>query len=80
MFVSCFTKLHQVEPFFFANTKEDGTVYYTGYCMDLLNELARTLHFTYEIYVVPDGRYGALTENGTWNGMVGELDRKVCKI
>ncbi|XP_068737794.1 glutamate receptor 2-like isoform X1 [Montipora capricornis] len=65
-----------VEPFFFANTKEDGTVYYTGYCIDLLNELARTLHFTYEIYVVPDGKYGALTENGTWNGMVGELDRK----
>ncbi|XP_068737746.1 glutamate receptor 4-like isoform X2 [Montipora capricornis] len=63
-------------PFFFANKKEDGTVYYAGYCMDLLNELARTLHFAYEVYVVPDGKYGALTENGTWNGMIGELDRK----
>lgn len=62
----------------FANTKDDGTVSYSGYCMDLLNELARTLHFTYEIYVVPDGRYGALTDNGTWNGMVGELNQKVC--
>lgn len=62
----------------FATTKDDGTVSYSGYCMDLLNELARTLHFTYEIYVVPDGRYGALTDNGTWNGMVGELNQKVC--
>ncbi|XP_068704921.1 glutamate receptor 2-like [Montipora foliosa] len=63
-------------PFFFANKKEDGTVYYAGYCMDLLNELARTLHFAYEVYIVPHGKYGALTENGTWNGMIGELDRK----
>lgn len=64
----------------FATTKDDGTVSYSGYCMDLLNELARTLHFTYEIYVVPDGRYGALTDNGTWNGMVGELNQKKADI
>lgn len=61
-----------------ADKKEDGTVSYKGYCIDLINELARALHFTYELYPVPDGYYGALTENGTWNGMIGELVRQVC--
>lgn len=56
---------------------EDGTVSYKGYCIDLINELARNLHFTYDLYLVPDGKYGALTDNGTWNGMVGELVRQV---
>ena len=35
------------------------------------------LHFSYEIYLSPDGQYGAITENGTWNGMLGELVNKV---
>ena len=52
---------------------------YEGYCIDLLNELAKSLKFTYEIYFVPDGLYGAKTENGTWNGLIGELVNKVCK-
>ena len=57
----------------------DGSFSYEGYCIDLLNELARNLKFTFEVYAVPDGLYGAETENGTWNGMVGELISKVCK-
>jgi len=57
---------------------KDGTSRYSGYCIDLLNELAKNLHFTYEIYPSPDGKYGAKTENGTWNGMIGELVNKVC--
>ena len=58
---------------------KDGIISYHGYCIDLLKELAKTLHFTYEIYLSPDGEYGAKTENGAWNGMVGELIDKVCK-
>ena len=56
---------------------KDGSITYTGYCIDLLNELARNLKFTYEIYPSPDGLYGAETENRTWNGMIGELMNKV---
>ena len=57
----------------------DGSFSYEGYCIDLLNELARNLKFTYEIYPCPDGLYGAKTENGTWNGMIDELISEVCK-
>ena len=59
---------------------KDGSVSYEGYCIDLLNELARNLKFTYEIYLTPDGMYGAETENGTWNGMIGELLNEVCLL
>lgn len=59
---------------------EDGSYSYEGYCIDLLNELARNLKFTYEIYVSPDGMYGAETENGTWNGMIGEIVNEVWSV
>ena len=58
----------------------DGTVTYEGYCVDLLKELAKKLHFTYEIYPSPDGLYGVEKENGTWDGMIAELIHKVCEL
>ena len=58
--------------------KNDGELFYEGYCIDLLNELARNLKFTYEIYTSPDGKYGAEMEDGTWNGAIGEIINEVC--
>ena len=60
--------------------QHDGAVTYEGYFIDLLNELAKKLHFTYDINPSPDGLYGAETENGTWNGMIAELINKVCEL
>ena len=60
--------------------QDGGSIWYEGYCIDLIEELAKLLKFTYEIYPSPDGFYGAETENGTWDGMIGELISKVCKI
>ena len=57
--------------------QKDGQFAYEGYCIDLLNELAKTLHFTYHITPSPDGFFGAETINGSWNGMIGELLNKV---
>ena len=58
--------------------KQDGdSVWYEGFCIDLFKELAKILKFTYEFYPTPDGYYGAKTENGTWNGLIGELIEKV---
>ncbi|PFX17107.1 Glutamate receptor ionotropic, kainate 3, partial [Stylophora pistillata] len=60
-------------PFAIKRRKEDGGFFYEGYCIDLLNELARKLKFTYEVYISPDGKYGAENENGTWNGVINEI-------
>ena len=71
-----FTTPEQDAPFVTRKNPKGGTSIYQGYCIDLLNELATNLHFTYEIYTSPDGKYGAETANGTWNGMIGELVNK----
>lgn len=51
---------------------------YEGYIMDLLNKLAVDLGFHYDLYLVPDNKFGV--ENTTtleWNGMVREIIEKV---
>ena len=50
-----------------------GNDRFEGFCIDLLKELANILGFSYEIRLVPDGRYGSQDDKGQWNGMVREL-------
>lgn len=51
---------------------------YEGFCVDLLNSIAKSLNFHYEIYEVEDARFGAVDEKtGEWNGLVRELIDKV---
>ncbi|XP_077980001.1 glutamate receptor ionotropic, NMDA 2D-like isoform X2 [Glandiceps talaboti] len=49
-------------------------VYYCciGLCIDLLLKLSEDLGFNYDLYIVDDQKFGAL-ENGTWNGIVGDI-------
>ena len=72
-----FTTPKQDAPFIIKEKDEDGSVSYKGYCIDLLKELAKDLKFTYEVYPSPDGLYGAVTENGTWNGLIAEIINEV---
>jgi ABC-type amino acid transport substrate-binding protein len=66
-----------------------GVAKYEGYVIDLIKLLSertgrvgrfegRTIHtgrtgHMYEFNIVKDGKYGATNEDGTWNGMIGEL-------
>uniref|UniRef100_A0A8C0ZZJ2 Glutamate receptor n=1 Tax=Castor canadensis TaxID=51338 RepID=A0A8C0ZZJ2_CASCN len=43
-----------------------------GYCIDLLERLAEDAPFHFELYIVGDGKYGALRD-GRWTGLVGDL-------
>ncbi|KAJ8360156.1 hypothetical protein SKAU_G00166810 [Synaphobranchus kaupii] len=49
---------------------------YKGFSIDVLDALAKVLGFKYEIYQVPDNKYGTQLSNGSWNGMIGELIAK----
>ncbi|CAG2178659.1 unnamed protein product, partial [Oppiella nova] len=47
-----------------------------GYCIDLMEELAKRLNFTYDLEQVEDGQYGTYNFiNGSriWSGLVGEV-------
>ncbi|XP_074626587.1 glutamate receptor ionotropic, kainate 3-like isoform X2 [Acropora palmata] len=63
----------EAAPFVMTVKHKDGSISYEGYCIDLLNKLAENLHFSYEIHPFPDEVYGAELENGSWNGLIGEL-------
>lgn len=56
---------------------EDGTVTYTGYSVDVLMEITTRLGLNYTISEPEDGEFGAVGADGTWSGMIGEVDRKV---
>lgn len=46
-----------------------------GFCIDVLKRLAKIVGFTYDLYLVTNGRHGKNID-GQWNGMVGEVSRK----
>lgn len=61
----------------------ENKVFYEGFCIDLLERLSEDLNFEYQLSIVADAKYGdeirdsANQGTGKWNGMIGEILRKV---
>ncbi|KAG6795357.1 glutamate receptor ionotropic, kainate 2 isoform X1 [Apis mellifera caucasica] len=59
---------------------------YEGFCIDLIEEIAKLLNFKYEFELVPDGNYGTLNkETKQWNGLIRRLldhdaDLAICDL
>lgn len=62
----------KLDPFAKKTTKPDGSVVYSGFCVELLQRLAGNLKFSFDIHESLDGQYGQ-EKNGQWNGMIREL-------
>uniref|UniRef100_A0A9J8BL58 Glutamate receptor n=1 Tax=Cyprinus carpio carpio TaxID=630221 RepID=A0A9J8BL58_CYPCA len=43
-----------------------------GFCIDILKKLSRTIKFSYDLYLVTNGKHGKMVR-GIWNGMIGEV-------
>lgn len=43
-----------------------------GFCIDILKKLSRTIKFSFDLYLVTNGKHGKLV-HGVWNGMIGEV-------
>ena len=43
-----------------------------GFCIDILKKLSRTIKFSYDLYLVTNGKHGKMI-SGIWNGMIGEV-------
>ena len=54
-----------------------GNERYEGFSADLAERVAKLVGFDFVIQLVKDGKYGEKIKDGTWNGMVGELTRRV---
>ncbi|KFV14970.1 Glutamate receptor ionotropic, NMDA 2B, partial [Pterocles gutturalis] len=46
-----------------------------GFCIDILKKISKSVKFTYDLYLVTNGKHGKKI-NGTWNGMIGEVVTK----
>lgn len=57
--------------------KLKGNDKFRGFCVDLLNEIAKICKFNYTISLGTDGKYGSMNARGEWNGLVRELIDKV---
>ena len=59
-----------------SNTTEAGGTYIKkcckGFCIDILKKIAKYVKFTYDLYLVTNGKHGKKINN-VWNGMVGEV-------
>ncbi|KAG0411256.1 hypothetical protein HPB47_011608 [Ixodes persulcatus] len=56
------------------NKNLTGNDRFDGFCIDLLRTIADLLGFNYELYLVPDKKFGVEnTSTGEWNGMVREI-------
>lgn len=57
----------------YANGTE-GNDRYMGFSKDLMDHIAKTLNFTYELQLTPDGKYGNYdAEKKQWNGLIRDL-------
>nr|XP_020858245.1 glutamate receptor ionotropic, NMDA 2C isoform X4 [Phascolarctos cinereus] len=43
-----------------------------GFCIDILKKLAKGVKFSYDLYLVTNGKHGKKVR-GIWNGMIGEV-------
>ena len=56
------------------DTEEMYVFCVSGLMVDLLGLIQDKLGFNYDLYLVPDGKYGAIDDStGRWNGMIGEV-------
>jgi len=63
------------------HNKLRGNSRFEGFCVDLLDEISKILHFNYTIKPVDDGKYGApVGPKNEWNGMVRELIDTVSEL
>lgn len=65
---------------FVVKTVTDNITKFTGFCFDILDELAIRHHFRYQVSEPPDMLYGSENDDGTWNGMVGMVMRKEAEL
>ncbi len=58
----------------------NGSVVYSGLCLELLKAVAATLNFTYTLVEPEDGQWGAQSEGGNWTGLVGMLQTRTADL
>ncbi|CAH1239676.1 GRIK1 [Branchiostoma lanceolatum] len=64
----------QEEPFVMLKETSTGSKF-VGFCVDLLEELKKTMDFEYILHETPDRKSGNALGNGSWDGVIGEITK-----
>ena len=64
-------------PYVGLSKQDNGKIKHeNGMFVDLFKELSILLNFSYNVIEPPDGEWGVMRDDGTWSGMVGQLETK----
>nr|XP_053649837.1 glutamate receptor ionotropic, kainate 4-like [Cherax quadricarinatus] len=64
------------QPYFLISCDGGGTPVYSGIMWDLLLIILDKMNLRFEIVRPPDGLWGVADANGSWNGMLGMIQRQ----
>lgn len=83
------TNINQSQYFFKDADKRYGNDKFEGFLVEVIEKISNYVGFTFELYEVPDGRYGtqqprllfilymqyhcSILFSGNWNGLIGEV-------
>ena len=64
----------------FRKTETGKILLENGTFVDVFMELSKLLNFSYSVILPPDKTWGRIKDDGTWSGMVGQLESKVVDV
>ena len=68
-------------PYIGWSQNEKGEIHLdNGTFVEVFKELSELLNFSYTVTNPPDGEWGSEKDDGTWSGMVGQLETKMVDI
>jgi hypothetical protein len=67
-------------PIMYIGKDMHGNPLYDGTDIITLKYLADRMNFRYSFHESIDGKWGGQTENGSWNGMIGMIERGVSQL
>ena len=60
--------------------ENDEIILDNGMFVEVFKDLSQLLNFSYTVTSPPDNEWGAMKDDGTWSGMVGQLEAKIVDI
>jgi hypothetical protein len=57
-----------------------GNERYEGFYVDVLHEVGRRSGLSFQMRLVPDGQVGSPGDDGSWNGLIGQISLGVSSL
>ncbi|XP_041354746.1 glutamate receptor 4-like [Gigantopelta aegis] len=65
-----------IEPYLMRTSGDANSTdpqHYDGFVKDILDHVTKMMNLDYTIHVLPGQKFGSVSSNGTWDGLIGEI-------